>query len=308
LSRRQFLALTGLTLSGALGYYFAHRFGFWDGSADWSGKPPELDLQATNFLLFADTHFGIYDSPHQANVMALPVFSTVANRLASSPFDQVLTLGDIVREEKSPKVNDSLFQKYLNLLNQFPLPAISLLGNHDRHGFSDEGLHHLYAKNRLNPFYGVKDFGQFQLVWLDVDVSASYYGTLPDTTRQWLHTVLPLKPSLIVSHQGFIPYSIKSMHYFQKDANTAFANGPEVWQEIKHMPIIGVFSGHTHVPAGRIIDGVPHYTVTAFSERYEGDSTTGTYSILTIFNPGHWRIGTYLGNRLKFEYEWRTQI
>lgn len=266
---------------------------------------PEGDINAyKNFLLIADTHIGKTDiSVRQANAEAAPMLRFVFNQLKHSHFDQVFQLGDMIVDAASEKESIQNLKAALLPFQMLSIPGIHLLGNHDVWNISPANLSKTYQELGLsNQFYGVKEFSDFQIVYLDLTAGRGENGLLPEERIDWLREVIyPDTPTFIFSHEGLTPQNLSDNYYFKySHATSLLSNGQEVWGMVKDLPIRAVISAHLHQASYTMVDQTHMITIPSFTEkRTPNGHNPGVYSIFKIDGP-HFTLSSFDGTKCIF--------
>lgn len=291
-SRRDFIKFVPTFLYGMVGAISLsdneafHRINIWENPL------PTPDANAHKFLLISDIHAGnIDDGARQNNTKSLSTLKNVVKHLKDYPFDRLIQMGDVIRQQKNKNQNVANYEKVLNILKQFPFPTSHLLGNHDTWGITSDSLNNLSQKHNLNGFYGVQEYKNFQIVWLDMNAPEGFLGELPEERIEWLKNRVIFKdtPTIIFSHYAFLPQDVEGNNYFGKDPNlTSLTNGQKVWEGLKKFPIHAIVSAHMHQVIYSQIGKTHMITVPAFVENMlssDSGENPGVYSILEVNYP-----------------------
>jgi len=260
-------------------------------------------------LLIGDIHSGLTDSPpRQANTQALSALDNLVDHLQDYPFSLLVQMGDMIRETENKSTNTALYSQCLNVLCRLPFSAIHLLGNHDLYGISRDNLHQIFQQYGLNPFYGVREYNDFQVLWLDLVAPPDGSGTLPEATIAWLeNTVYPDTPTFIFSHYGIMPQNSEGNFYFHGARRlTALANNREVWQALSGLPVQAVISAHMHWGSYSKVGNTHLITIPAFIENAaspDSDNCPGIYSVLEITDPHRFTLKSYFGSNCLLNIE-----
>jgi hypothetical protein len=265
-------------------------------SPTYSGKPQK-------FLLMGDIHLGNSDGGiRQTNTQVEPVLRSVVNNLKNNPYDFFVHLGDAIKEQESEQANIANYSTCIEILQQFPFPSLHLPANHDLWGITDPHLRSIFRKFGLNEFYGVREFTDYQIVWLDLVAPRGVHGWLPEERIDWLKkTIYPDTPTFIFSHYGILPQDPRGNIYFENSPqSTALANGATVWRALENLPIKAVISAHMHWGAHFRVNQTHMLTIPAFIENIasprQSDPPPGIYSTLSITNPDKFTLQSYFGN------------
>ncbi len=232
------------------------------------------------------THPGIV---RQANTQSEKTLKALIPKLSNFDFDLVVHTGDALRDTYEKEVDETNLTKTLTLLNELKVPTIHLIGNHELRAFSRSEVENIYRKAKVDPiFYGMQEYSDFRIVWLDIELDRKDKAFLPKNTLEWLDT-LPKdnKPSIIFSHYSLIPIDEKGTFYFEKQPETMhLENATDVRTALAHInPLIHI-NGHVHLLTHQQENKTHYISAPSFSENIAGethlDNNPGIYSVLEI--------------------------
>jgi len=302
-SRRDFLKLLPSTFVGMAGGIVLAQNNPLDNINIWERPLPAPDPNSTKFLIIADAHVGSNDDgERQNNSKSLNTLKGVLSKLQNYPFDALIQMGDLIRQQSSERQNVDNYQKSLDVFDKISIPKIHILGNHDVWGISPENLAILNNKYNLDPFFGVKEFKDFQVVWLDMAAKSGHPGTLPEERVDWLKNNVIYKdtPTFIFSHYSLLPQDVEGNYYFNGNSNlTALTNGLKVWESLKGLPVNAIISGHMHWIGYSQVNNTHMLTVPSFVENMmssDQSENPGIYSILEINYPKQVVLKSYYGS------------
>lgn len=302
-SRRDFLKFIPSTLIGMAGGAILSENNPQGNVNIWERPLPIPDSKSNRFLLIADTHIGLSDDgERQNNTKSLGVLKNVLTHLYNYPFDMVVQMGDLIRQTADEKLNIINYETSLKAFKEFSTPTIHLLGNHDVWGISQASLSKIKQRYDLSPFWGIKEYKDYQVVWLDMEAKSGAPGTLAEERVDWLKNSVIYKdtPTFIFSHYSLLPQDVDGSYYFNGDSNlSALTNGPKVWESLKGLPVNAVISGHMHWIGYSQIDKTHMLTVPAFVENMmsaDQSENPGVYSILEVDYPNKFVLKSYFGS------------
>jgi len=301
LSRKDFLKLIAALAAGTAGAFLFSNLPDTRKFDVWENDLPEPILGAKRFLLIGDVHAGdTNDSVRQTNTRSAENLQNVIDHLGNYPFDLLIQMGDVIKEGKNEARNIENYETVIDILKQFPHQTINLLGNHDLWGISPENISAIYGRNNLNSPYGVQQFDDFQIVWLDVIAEKNIHGLPPEERIDWLKSIIFRDtPTFIFSHYALLPQDISESYYFGGDsAQTAFGNGEKVWRALEGLQVHGFINAHIHEGKYSKVNNTHMITIPAFVENTFANTNenSGAYSIMEITSPYEWSLKSYLGN------------
>ena len=302
LSRRSLLKLAGLSVLGLSGK-LTPLANFSPQPDIWKQDLPDPKPYTHRFLLIGDIHAGDTDGGvRQVNTQSLNMLDNVVNYLRAYPFDLLLEGGDRIKEQTSEARNLFNNRACIEAFRPFAFPAIYLWGNHDLWGLSRRNMEAVRSRLKLNPSFGIREFPNFQIAWLDLGVPGKGQpGYLPEERIAWLEkNIYKDTPTFIFTHYGFLPQGLGGNPYFNGDTRlTAYSNGPQAWKAIKDLPIPAVFNFHVHRPS-YFRSGLTHmFTLPAFVENihFSYPLNPGIYSTLEIVSPREFTVDSYYGSK-----------
>ncbi|HKC04673.1 MAG TPA: metallophosphoesterase [Patescibacteria group bacterium] len=269
----------------------------------WEHPLPTPDPDSNNFLVIADVHGGNFDSgARQNNTQSFNTLSSVLKHLKDYPFDRMVQMGDLIRQQRNENQNIENYEKGIEVIGKVPYPVTHLLGNHDVWGISNENAVKISERHNLGSFYGVEKYKNFQIVWLDITAPLGATGALPEERVDWLRNEVIFKdtPTIIFSHYAFLPQDTDGNYYFEGDSGlTALTNGQKTWESLKGLPIHAVVSAHMHWGAYSKVGETHMITVPAFVENMISSNSgenPGVYSILEVDFPKKFVLKSYFGS------------
>jgi hypothetical protein len=270
LDRREFLKLSTLFLGTLWLSKYIHLRG------------NESGVNAKKILLVTDVHAKKWNAAHPDNNMATPSMRYLFKILQYAQFDHVYQLGDMfVRGTSDSDTLDNL-KSNLQTFRILRVPQTHLIGNHEMWDMNIANIAKTYREMGLDDrFYGMHDYGNFRIVFLDLLAEPGNFGRLPAERIDWLRKVLdPKIPSVILCHEGFIqsPHIGNNPYYADQPSASILANGPAAWEEIKDLFPKAVVSGHIHTPDIFMADRTLMYTAPAFCE----PETFGAFTVLNM--------------------------
>jgi predicted MPP superfamily phosphohydrolase len=280
LNRRDFLRVASLAASALLPEVISNSK---------TPVPQKIDASIQRILLLADLHLGQTDiNPRQANSYTAKTLTGFVDKLSPQEFDLFVQLGDMISDSSDKQTCLDNLKTNLEISRNLPLLSIYLLGNHDLWNLSLEEINQVFEQEGVTPqFYGIKDFDNHQIVWLDLVAPPGQHGYLPSDRIDWLRsTIDPKKPIILFSHYGFFPQDPDGSYYFKSHSiYTALQNGPLVWRRLRDLPIQAVISGHIHWGSYSKVDNTHMITLPSFTENIASDNqhfNPGIYSILEL--------------------------
>ena len=301
--RRNFLKLIPASILGMVGGAVIGKHQTENDINIWEQPLPVPDPDSCRFLLISDIHIGdVNDGNRQNNTQSLVTLTSVVSHLKDYPLNRVIQMGDLVTQQKSENQNITNYKKGLQILQQFPVPVTNLLGNHDVWGISPQSFAEISQDFNLDPFFGVEEYDNFQIVWLDVKASEGYPGNLPEERIDWLRNKVIYKdtPTIIFSHYPVLQQDVDGNYYFNGERQkSAFTNGSKVMECIKGLPVFAIISGHMHWVAYSQTGKISMVTVPSFVENILSSNPKeipGVYSILEVNYPKKFVLKSYFGS------------
>ena len=270
ISRREVLRLSLLTLAGML-------------YAGCSARRIFADRQVVKLLLITDVHAGTIDILRPSNRLETNMLKAVLKLMPKNYFDRAIQLGDMVVNTGTEQKDIENLRANLSAFKELSCPQKHLVGNHDIRQITEDNLKKTFREFGLqDQFYGIEEFANFQAVWLDQITENGVNGFLPEERIDWLiRNINPVMPTVIFSHQSLVPPDVSENYLFRdRPQDSYLVNGPEVWAAIRHLPILAVVSGHTHLPSVIPADLTQMISLPAFSEHLGiNPQNPGVYSI-----------------------------
>ncbi len=184
--------------------------------------------------------------------------------------DLVVNLGDLIRSE-SPEQDGLLYARIIKHFNQFNVPVIHVVGNHDLRQISVCEIERYWKETGFNQkIYGENTIQGVRCIWLAMEVSNGLYH-LPDNQLKWLEGVLKkeTKPTLLFTHCAMDDHDVTGNFFLDtKNRSPFFLSNQKSCQKIvsHHAIIRAVFQGHLHYLHTKFIDTVPYITLPAMVE------------------------------------------
>lgn len=247
-------------------------------------------------LIIGDIHIG--DSREstsqpgvvrQANTQAEQTLKDLIPRFNKLNFDLVVHTGDALRDTYIKETDVENTTKTLSLLNKTGAPKIHLVGNHELRAFSMDELSSVYEEAGVKPdFFGVQEFQDFRIIWLDIELNEDHHAFLPAKRLEWLKT-LPdsSKKTLMFSHYSLVPIDASGSFYFEEQPQGMYlGNANDVVEAISHLNPKLCINGHVHLLTHQQIDNTHYISAPSFTENITAekfpDNNPGIFSILNI--------------------------
>lgn len=258
-------------------------------------RSPILDSNYdTTIGLLTDVHAREINHGTLACTLALPSLKLLVEMLKPLKLDFFVSMGDLIHDGLSEIDSLNMMTECLATIEALKTVAI-IEGNHDDWALVEALIRLARQEAGVDDrYYGVEDFGHFQIVWINLFAGRGSHGIIPAETIRWLMN-LPRKRTILVSH-----YPIHQPHtvgpYFQDHPNHAvIGNWQEVRAAIHDLPVGLVLSGHLHHPFHEIIGDTHYVSLESFSDRIvqrDNDEHPGIYHIGSFGRDG-FKITTY---------------
>ena len=247
-------------------------------------------------LIFGDIHLGVpresTTNPgivRQANSSAGEVFKSLIPRFKEINPDLVVHMGDAIRDTGTKELDEKLLNEATTLIGDLNLPTINLLGNHELWAFSKDEINEVRQDlKHETKFFGLKDMGLFQIMWLDFEVDTNKLAYISEERLNWIkNVVVEDKPLIVFSHYSTVPLDGSGSFYFEnKPQEIHFAYFEKIRNAFASLPAKIFINAHTHFVSYKQIEGKYFISNPAFSEniaaeKYQ-DNNPGVYSILEI--------------------------
>lgn len=246
----------------------------------------------------------------QANSQAESALTEAVESINQLAPDLVVHLGDALSKTQIKTSFDEDRENMLTtlgLLKKIKAPAIHLLGNHELKAFNQEQVDEIYQTASIEPkFFGVQEFDEFRLIWLDIEKDKENYISVPQKRVEWLRS-LPesSKTTLVFCHYSLVPIDLTGSYYANliTDRRLLYLyNDNDVLKALKHLSPKLYINAHNHLLIYQIKDQIHHITNPAFSENIAADSypenNPAVYSLLDV-DKNHFDL-TIFSNRFCF--------
>lgn len=233
----------------------------------------------------SSTHQGVV---RQQSALALSTLRSSLPFIAASKADLIVHMGDAIRDTADKQVDLSLYDDVAEVLSTVPISTIWLLGNHDLLSLSVDDLKTVLGSHGYEAaFSGVREFDDFQLVFLGLEMGANHQGLLPTSDFELLASLSPTKPTLICSHYSLVPWNADYNFYTRTDTTwMSYANASRAQEILSTKRILGLVSAHAHWGAFQLFEKNPCFVNPAFSENIaapgKSDNNPGSFSTLSI--------------------------
>lgn len=246
------------------------------------------------FLIIGDIHFGkdSLSTTHpgvlrQSNTKALDAIVKLLDFTKEQNFDQVIWMGDYIRDESNPKSDAQNLSTILKEINKCKFDSIYLIGNHEQRALTEEKISEIFSQNQIQPeFWGKKIVDNWQIIWFDSLFEDQ--RTVPDLRLKWLEKQLNSQPkTLLFSHYSLPPINSAGSFYFEKFPEAMYyANTKKIIDLISKYSVPIAINAHNHIVSCQQENNTWFITAPAFSEKiasdHESDFHPGVYSILEI--------------------------
>ena len=246
-------------------------------------------------LILGDLHFGESRSSgmhpgiiRQNSSRAAETLENLIPKFKSLKPDLLVHLGDAVRDRGDKEFDSPLFLKALSLIEQTNLETRHVVGNHDLRIFPQQELKTILEESSgQKELFGVEDFANWQLIYLDMSLDRNRKAYLPKESIDWLQTLDKNKPSIIFSHQSLINVNSKGTFFFEDDpASMCYENYQAIEDALADLNIKLCLNGHLHFLAHQKVLGRHYISCPAFSENIAAEeypeNHPGVYSILEL--------------------------
>ncbi|HEX7017561.1 MAG TPA: metallophosphoesterase [Patescibacteria group bacterium] len=225
----------------------------------------------------------------QANTQAEETLSALIPLFNTLHFDVVVHTGDSLSDTQVKETDAANITKTLDLLNKISVPKIHLVGNHELRAFSLNELTDVYKNAGIEPnFFGVQEFQDFRIIWLDMELNEDNHAFLPPERIEWLKS-LPVnsKPTLVFSHYSLVPIDVSGTFYFEdQPQNMYLGNARAVVEALKHLNPQLCINGHVHLLTHQKLGDTHYISTPSFTENITAekfpDNNPGIFSILDV--------------------------
>lgn len=215
----------------------------------------------------------------------------------------VITGGDLVFDVLGQKYEraDSLYNLYLEMLQQFQMPVYNTIGNHEIYGIykksGADSLHPEYGEKmfekRLGKSYYSFEHGGWKFMILNSieDTKKNkYIGLIDDNQIEWIKDELSkTDSSMPIAVSTHIPFITAFMQKYSgstaaNDSGLVVVNSKEVLDLFKGYNLKLVLQGHLHIVEDIFIDGIHFITSGAVSAKWWTGPNMGFEEGFMFFN------------------------
>jgi DNA repair exonuclease SbcCD nuclease subunit len=233
----------------------------------------------------SSTHLGII---RQANSQSLASLSQLIPKFNQMNFDCIVLLGDLIRD--IDKTSDEVeMLKAVKTLSKLKSPIINIIGNHDIKYLIKEGITKILINHNFSStFFGVKTFGETQIIWIDFEINHNGEVILPENQLKILEKELfDDTKKIIFSHHSLTKKNTQGNFYFEhNEPGTRYINLEEINSFLHKHSIKLAINGHEHWISHKLDEDINFLTLPSFSENIidsaNPDQCPGIYSILNI--------------------------
>ena len=244
-------------------------------------------------LIVSDLHFGksreSTTNPglvRQANTQAKDTFGSMVPKFKTIDPDLMVNMGDILRDTYIEEIDTQNMTQAISLVESVDATTIHLLGNHELRAFKYSDASKIYdSVIKEHDFFGVMDLGNFQILWLDLELDEDNLAYLSDARLEWLKEVDEQKPTILFSHYSIEPLDAKGSFYFENEPEGMYyKNFSAIKNVLSSLNIKLCINAHVHLLTHQQIGEKHHISNPAFSENIAADkypeNNPGIYSIL----------------------------
>jgi 3',5'-cyclic-AMP phosphodiesterase len=212
--------------------------------------------------------------------------------------DVLINLGDLIRSEDK-ELDHQAYRRLLSIFDQINLPVIHLLGNHELKKMPLEDIENAWRDYSFDQrSYGCKDFGNFTLLWLGLELNSQDHRihSLPSKQLNWLKNQLNQikRPTVIFTHCALDDHDVNGNFFYEacdnRSKSALFLENQETIRSVISASgcVIAVLQAHLHYFHTKQIDGIPYITCPAMGDNICGpnisDNVPEIYTILTFNN------------------------